>query len=380
MNFGLSETQQTLKNTARKFLAAECPMAEVRRLAETPGACGESLWKRMAAQGWMGLLISEDYGGYGMSMVEMAVVLEEMGYALLPGPYFSTVLLAAAIIERAGSEDQRRAYLPRIASGELRATLAHDNETAVLGASVTPDGYRLRGRKLFVPDAAAAHALVFAAQLDGEPALFLAEENTPGITISPLPSLDSTRPLYEINLDAVALPPSSLLARGEPARRALEETLDLAAAGLAAEMTGGMQRVLELSVEYAKTRKQFGKPIGTFQAVQHHCADIFLLTEGARSASYFAAWALSQNDPAAPLAVSVAKAYASDGFREAGNHGIQVHGGMGFTWENDLHLYYRRAKASEIACGDASHHRERIARLAVDAASARPTTGAIAAT
>ena len=148
----------------------------------------------------------------------------------------------------------------------------------------------------------------------------------------------------------------------------------------AGKLDGGMQRVLELSVEYAKTRTQFGKPIGTFQAVQHHCADIFLLTEGARSASYFAAWALSQNDPAAPLAVSVAKAYASDGFREAGNHGIQVHGGMGFTWENDLHLYYRRAKASEIACGDASHHRERIARLAVDAASARPTTGAIAAT
>lgn len=364
MNFGLNETQQTLKNSARKFLATECPMAEVRRLAEAPEAEGAALWRKMAAQGWMGLLIPEQYGGHGMSMVEMAVVMEEMGYALVPGPYFDTVLQAAVAIEAAGSEEQKKRYLPGIAEGDVRAALASDESA------------ELNGRRLFVSSAGEADVLVIAGRLDGEMALFVADARGDGITIQPMPAIDATRRLYSVEFRGAA----TLLARGAKAEAALEHVRDVGAAALAAEMTGGMQRVLELSVEYAKTRKQFGKPIGSFQAVQHHCADMFLLTEGARSASYYAAWALSVNDPSAALAVSVAKAYASDGFRQAGNRAIQVHGGMGFTWENDLHLYYRRAKASEIRCGDATFHRERIARLTLDGASVRPKTGAIAAT
>jgi alkylation response protein AidB-like acyl-CoA dehydrogenase len=375
MNFGLSESQQTLKNTARKFLAAECPIADVRRLAETETAHDETLWKKMAEQGWMGLLIPEEYGGFGMSMVEMAVVLEEMGRALVPGPYFSTVLLAGVAIERAGSDTQKRDLLARLASGEVKATLALLEASGSwlpgdveFHASPVARGYHLRGHKMFVPDAGVADLIVLAARLDGDLALFAVDSKIHGVVVRPMPSMDNTRKLYEIMVEPMELPASSLLAKGERAQRAIEAALDAGAAGLAAEMTGGMQRVLEISVEYAKTRKQFGKPIGSFMAVQHLCADIFLYTEGARSASYYAAWALSENDPGAAAAVSVAKAYASDGFRESGNRGIQVHGGMGFTWENDLHLYYRRAKASEIACGDANFHRERVARMVVDGA------------
>lgn len=374
MNFGLTETQTTLQNSARKFLAAECPIAEVRRLMETGAAHDEALWGKMAAQGWMGLLISEDFGGFGMGPVELAVVLEEMGRALLPGPYFSTVLLAASVIENGGGEERKREFLPRLASGALKATLALLEESAswnpeAVRMPATPSsngGFRLHGRKLFVPDAAVAGLIVCAARLDGELALFAVDPKTKGVAIRPLPAMDNTRKLYEVVFDAVELPATALLARGPRVHAALERTLDLAAAGLAAEMTGGMQRLLEITVEYAKTRKQFGKPIGSFQAVQHLCADMLLYTEGSRSAAYYAAWTLATNDAGAPAAVSVAKAYASDAFRETGNRGIQVHGGMGFTWENDVHLYFRRAKASEIAYGDANFHRERIARLVVD--------------
>ena len=382
MNFGLNESQTTLQSSARRFLAAECPIAEVRRLMETDTAHDQALWSKIAAQGWMGLLIPEDLGGSAMGPVEMAVLLEEMGRALLPGPYFSTVLLAASAIDYGGGEDRKREYLTKIASGGLLATLALLEESASwnpdavrMRASTSSNGaFRLHGRKLFVPDAAVAGLLVCAARLDSDFALFLVDANTQGLAIRPLPAMDNTRKLYEVAFDAVELPPTALLVRGPRAYAALQRTLDLAAAGLAAEMTGGMQRVLEITVEYAKTRKQFGKSIGSFQAVQHLCADMLLYTEGSRSASYYAAWALGSEDPGAPTAVSVAKAYSSDAFREVANRGIQVHGGMGFTWENDMHLYYRRAKASEIAYGDAIFHRERIARFVMDRATPETLT------
>jgi alkylation response protein AidB-like acyl-CoA dehydrogenase len=237
-------------------------------------------------------------------------------------------------------------------------------------ASWSPDavamkasGLTLNGRKLFVPDAAVSDFLIVAARMDGDLALFVVPSNARGLGITHLPAMDATRKLYEVEFDSVA---AELLAHGSAARKALERALDIATVGLVAEMTGGMQRLLDMTVEYAKTRKQFGRPIGEFQAVQHQCADMLVYTESSRSAAYYAAYAMQEGIPEAHIAVSVAKAYASEAYREVGNRAIQVHGGMGFTWENDAHLFYRRAKASEVAFGDAAFHRERIAKTVVD--------------
>ena len=344
MQFGLTETQETLKKSAREFLNAECPMTTVRGIIESAAPFDAALGSKIKAQGWTGLLAPEEYGGHGMGMVEMAVVLEEMGRALLPGPFFSTTLLAGIILSRGGSEQQKNKYLKPIAEGDARATLAQ------FGAD---------RRAHFVTEAAAADFIVCAGPIDGEPCIFVTTSAPTTLT----PSLDLTRRLYDVDLRST---PMDFLARGRSAQEILDSTLDIATAGLTAEMTGGMQRLLEITVAYAKTRKQFGRPIGQFQAVQHLCADMLLMTESARSAAYYACYAVQEQLPNASEAVSIAKSYISDAYREVGNRAIQVHGGMGFTWENDCHLYYRRAKASEIALGDAIYHRERLARIILD--------------
>jgi alkylation response protein AidB-like acyl-CoA dehydrogenase len=373
MQFGLTETQQVLKNSAREFFSAECPIAEVRRLMETPTAYDAALWQKMAHQGWTGIVFDEGYGGLGLGLVEMTVALEEMGRALLPGPYLSTVLLAGAVIDAAGNSTQKRKYLSRISMGEAHATLAlledsasWDPDAVRLEAHPTPAGFALNGRKMFVPDAAAADFLVCAARRGPDLGLFIVPRDARGLTLSSLPAIDQTRKLYQASFADVPVAEEDFLAIGDSARAALERALAVATVALAAEMVGGMQRVMEIAVEYAKARKQFGKPIGQFQAVQHLCADMLLLTESSRSAAYYAAWALQEHAPEADAAVSIAKAYASDAYREVGNRGIQVQGGMGFTWENNVHLYYKRAKASELMFGDAAYHRERIARLVID--------------
>jgi len=373
MQFGLTETQQVLKNSAREFFSAVCPIAEVRRLMETDTAYDAALWQNMAHQGWTGIIFEEEYGGLGLGLVEMAVALEEMGRALLPGPYLPTVLMAGVAIDAAGNPAQKRKYLSRISMGEARATLAlleadarWDPGAVQLDAHPTLEGFALNGRKLFVPDAATADFLVCAARRGPDLGLFIVPHDAPGLTISPLPAMDETRKLYQVAFEDVAVAEDDFLAIGDSARDALERALAVATVALAAEMVGGMQRVMEIAVEYAKTRKQFGKPIGQFQAVQHLCADMLLLTESSRSAAYYAAWALQERAPEAGVAVSIAKAYASDAYREVGNRAIQVQGGMGFTWENNVHLYYKRAKASELMFGDAAYHRERIAHLVID--------------
>ena len=374
MQFELTETQKTLKNTVRKFLSVECPIAEVRPLMETETAYDASLWQKMADQGWTGMLIPEQYGGFGMGMVEMAATLEEMGRALLPGPFFSTVVMAGTLIEKAGNEAQKEKYLGATARGEIKVTVAFLEDPPAwtpqdvqLKARASGGAYLLDGTKLFVPDAGVADVIVVIARLDGELALFVVGRDTQGVAIRPMSSIDLTRKVYEIKFDCVCVPPEAMLASGPPAVEALGRARAMATVGLVAEMTGGMQRLLDMTVEYAKTRKQFGRPIGQFQAVQHQCADMLVLTESSRSAAYYAAYAIQEGIPEAPLAVSVAKAYASEAYRETGNRAIQVHGGMGFTWENDAHLYYRRAKVSEQMFGDATFHREVIAKLIVDA-------------
>jgi alkylation response protein AidB-like acyl-CoA dehydrogenase len=374
MHFGLSETQQAIKNSVRQFLAAECPMPEVRRLMETETAFDDALWSKFAEQGWTGIIFPEKYDGFGLGMVEMAAALEEMGRALVQGPFISTALLAGTLLDRAGSEEQKRKYLGAICRGEARSTLAllersasWDLNAVQMEAKALPKGgYALNGEKLFVSDAQVADFLLVAARIEGELALLLVPGDAPGLEKMATPGMDITRRLYRVSFSNVVTPVESLLGRGKRARQALEAALEVACLGLVAEMVGGLQSLVDMTVAYAKTRKQFGRPIGTFQAVQHQCVDMLVLLEGSRSALYYAAWALNENNPLARTAISVAKAYASEAYRDAGNKSIQVQGGMGFTWENDAHLHYRRAKASEIAFGDAAYHRERIAQALVD--------------
>ncbi|HTB93186.1 MAG TPA: acyl-CoA dehydrogenase family protein [Candidatus Sulfotelmatobacter sp.] len=358
MQFGLTESQEFLKNSARKFFAGECPSAEMRRLMETDTAYDATLWAKLTDQGYTGIIFPEAYGGVGLGKVELMLLMEEAGRALLPGPFFSTVVLAGSVLDAAGTPAHKEEYLAPICRGEARSTVA----ILEAGASWNPrdvllnaNNGKLTGLKLFVPDAAVADFLIVVAR-NG---IFVVDSKARGLKISAMSGMDLTRKLYVVEFNNT---PAEELGTGTNLARAF----DIATAALAAELVGGMQRTLDVTVEYAKTRKQFGKPIGIFQAVQHQCADMYLETESSRSAVYYAGWALEENLPDAPTAVSIAKMYCSDAARTVGNRGIQIHGGMGFTWENDLHLYYRRAKASETAFGDATFHRERIASMVID--------------
>jgi alkylation response protein AidB-like acyl-CoA dehydrogenase len=358
MQFGLSESQQILKDTARKFFAGESPIAAVRKAMETETAYDGALWTKLAEQGFTGIVTPEEYGGMGLGKVELILLMEEAGYALLPGPFFSTVALAGTVIEACAGPEQKKKYLALIAGGQGRSTVALLEAAGSWDPArlqIAAAGNKLNGTKLFVTDAAVADFIVVVAR-DG---VYVVDAKAAGLRIEPMKGMDLARKIYSVEFKNT---PAEKL--GDTDR--LANALDVATAALCAEMVGGMQRALDLTVAYAKTRKQFGKPIGIFQAVQHLCADMYLETESSRSATYYAAWALEENVPDAATAVSVAKMYASDASRTVGNRGIQVHGGMGFTWENDLHLYYRRAKASETMLGDATFHRERIARLVMD--------------
>jgi alkylation response protein AidB-like acyl-CoA dehydrogenase len=306
----------------------------------------------------------------------MAVGFEEMGRALFPGAYLSTVALSGSLLSQVASEANSHKHLEAICGGQAQATLALLEESAswdagqvALTATESGDGLRLSGKKLFVADAETADIILVAARAGGELVIAAIPRTRDGVSIKLMPSLDQTRHLYEVSFSDAEINNADVIARGDAARRALEHALDVAALAASAEMVGGMQWILEATVEYAKTRKQFGKPIGSFQAVQHHCANILLMTESARSAVYYAAWVMGNDPEQAPLAVSIAKTYCSDAYREVGNLGIQVHGGIGFTWDENIHFYYKRAKASELLFGDATYHRERIARIIIDRAS-----------
>jgi alkylation response protein AidB-like acyl-CoA dehydrogenase len=361
MQFGLSESQEFLKDSARKFFAGECPSAEMRRLMETDTAYDAALWSKLTDQGYTGIIFPEEYGGVGLGKVELMLLMEETGRALLPGPFFSTVVLAGSVLNAVATPVHKKQYLAPICGGEVRSTVALVENSAnwdPRAVELSASNGKLTGEKFFVSDAAIADFLIVVAR-DG---VFVVDSKARGLKISPMHGMDLTRKLYVVgfsNTPAEKIGSTSDLARA----------FDITTVALAAELVGGMQRTLDITVEYAKTRKQFGKPIGMFQAVQHQCADMYLETESSRSAVYYAGWALEENSPDASTAVSIAKMYASDAARTVGNRGIQIHGGMGFTWENDLHLYYRRAKASETAFGDATFHRERIASVVIDLAS-----------
>ena len=376
MDIGFSEEQEMLRDTARKFLDAACTTKFVRERMATAEAVTPAFWAQLAEQGWLGIDFAEEDGGAGLGLVDLVVLMEEMGRAVMPGPYLAAVLLGGAAIREAGSAAQRAEYLPAIAEGRLRATLAAveaaprwDAAGIAMAARPGGGGFVLAGSKLFVPDAHLADTVVAAARTrDGSTmgdgvSLFLVPKDAAGLTIDPMPSIDETRKLCALRFDNVAVPQSALLGELHRGWPALARVYDRAAVALSAEMCGGAQRVLEMTVEYAKLRETFGKPIGSYQGVKHKCADMLVEVENAKSLTYYAAWAIDEKEPDAAMAVSMAKAYASDASRKVSNAGIQLHGGIGMTWEHDLHLYMKRAKASEVAFGDATWHRERVASL-----------------
>ncbi|MDQ6919702.1 MAG: acyl-CoA/acyl-ACP dehydrogenase [Candidatus Dormibacteraeota bacterium] len=371
MDFAFSEEQEMLRSSARTLLAKASPSAVVRKLMETEDAYDADLWKKVAEQGWTALGIPEEYGGFG-SFLDLVVVLEETGRVLLPGPFFETMGMAVPALLEAGTEAQKKEALTAIAAGEARATLAFtepsgrwDADGVTLSAKKSGDGWTLNGTKLFVPGAGVADYIVVAARTRGGGedgiTLFLVKGRPAGMSVKPLSTLDMTHKWYEVKFENVHLAAEALMGEADKGWAPLRRSLDWATAGICAEMVGGAQKVLEDSVEYAKTRQQFGKPIGIYQAVSHKLADMLLEVESAKSVTYYAAWTVDADAPDRALACSIAKAYTSDAYRHATGSGIQVHGGIGFTWEHDMHLYFKRAKASEVTLGDPTYHRELVA-------------------
>ncbi len=358
--------------SARNLLEKECPSTLVRRLMEEERGYEPELWKKIAELGWLGLVIPEAYGGSALGYVDLVLVLEEMGRVVLPSPFIWTVMVAEAI-NRAGSEAQKKALLPKIAAGELIATIAWMEPSGLWGADGITAAARqngsdfvIDGAKLFVNDGHIADCMLVAARTGGRSAdgvtLFAIESSRAGVSVTPLTTMDQTRKLSEVKFAGVKATSADVVGEVGNGWKTLAAIIDRGKVMLAAEMMGGAQKVLDMTVEYAKVRTQFGRPIGSFQAVQHKCANMMIDVESAKSAVYYAAWAVSNEVAEAPLAAALAKAAASDAFRRVSADGIQVHGGIGFTWEHDMHLYFKRAKSSEFTFGDATYNRELVAQ------------------
>ncbi len=374
MRFSFSEEQEELRRVVRRFLEETSPIGETRRLMETVEGYEPAVWKQLSQElALPGVQIPEAYGGQGFGFVELGVVLEEMGRALYCGPYFASVVLAANAILNAGDEAQKQALLPGIASGETLAAfaLAEPNgrweaDGVALEAHESGGAFTLHGEKSFVVDGCNADLLVVVARAPGSRgtdglSFFSLRANANGVTRRPLAVIDPTRKLASIRFGGAR---AELLGVAGGAAPALAKTLDQAAAALASEMAGSAQRLLEMTVDYAKARVQFGRPIASFQAIKHKCADMLLALELARSSAYYAAEAAGEGDfDELAMAAPLAKAQGSDAFLAIAAEAIQIHGGLGFTWEQDVHLYFKRAKASEVFLGDPAFHRERLARV-----------------
>jgi alkylation response protein AidB-like acyl-CoA dehydrogenase len=367
MNFAFSEEQEELRRIVRQFLDQKSPESEVRRLMETTDGYDPATWSQLADQlGLQSLIIPEEFGGQGYGYVELTVVLEEMGRALLCAPYFSTVVLAANTLLQSGDDAAKKELLPGIASGETIATLAFTEESGrwdeagiTIEATKSGDGYVLNGTKMFVLDGHSASLIIVAARTDAGVSLFRVDGDASGLTRTPLSTMDQTRKQARLEFDNT---PAQLIGTDGAGWSVLERVLDLAAVGLAAEQVGGAQKVLEMAVEYAKVRVQFGRPIGSFQAIKHKCADMLLEVESAKSAAYYAGWCASELNEELPSVASLAKAYCSEAYFHAAAENIQIHGGIGFTWEHPAHLYFKRAKSSELLFGDPTYHRELLAQ------------------
>ena len=371
MMLGVSAEQDELRASVRRFLADRAPLTRVRELMETEDGLDRGVWEQAGAQlGLQGLAIPESYGGAGFTFAEQAIVLEEFGAALYGGPYLASAVLAATALLASPDEGARRELLPGIASGETIATLAFteddgswDPATIRLAAVKDGEDWRLDGHKSFVLDGATARLILAVAATDTGLSLFAVQAGavqaeTGGLTRTTLPTMDQTRKLARLEFAGT---PARLIGSPGDAAAICDRTLDVAAIALAAEQLGGAQRALDMAVDYAKMRHQFGRPIGSFQTIKHRCADLLLEVESLRSAVGYAAAAVAEGSPEIPVLASLAKAYASETYFHVAAENIQIHGGIGFTWEHDAHLYFKRAKSSELFLGDAAYHRERLA-------------------
>lgn len=363
MDFDLSKPQKLFADSVRDFCQRELPPERVRELMETDAAIDDRLWQEFADQGWLGLHADEQYEGLGLGIVDLAVLAEEFGRACASGPWLAvtwSVSLLQAIGGAAAAD-----FLPRLINGDIGITVgALEDEgswTLCVDSLETEvqDG-RLNGHKQLVQHAAQADHLLLPVRMDQQLAIVMVPADAEGVTLERTPGIDATRTLYRVTLNNVSVSDDQVVCRGDAAEAAWKSALRTMSVVVSAEMLGLQQWMLEQSVEYAKTRQQFDRPIGAFQSIQHMCAEILQLTESARAAVWYAAWAVQEQTDDMDRAVSVAKAWTSDAVRRIGNLSVQIHGGIGFTWEHDLQLYYKRAKADEMLFGDASLHWERL--------------------
>ena len=361
-DFAFSEEQDALRATVRRFCDERSASAEVRRLMDTTEGFDPDVWKQLGAElGLTGIHIPDEFGGSGFTFVELGIVLEEMGRALLCAPFFSSICLGANAILNAGTDDQRQELLPGIASGEVRATLAFtepSGDWTLDGITLRAEGGKLTGTKTYVLDGHTADLIVVAAREGDGISFFTVPGDAGGLTRTALGTLDMTRKQAELVFDGVQASP---LGESGAGADALRKTLEQAAVCLASECVGGSEKTMDMAVQYAKDRYQFGRPIGSFQAIKHKCADMLLRLESAKSAAYYAAWAATEDNEELSVAASLAKAYCTESYFANSRENIQVHGGIGFTYEHDAHLYYRRAKTCELFLGDPTYHRELIA-------------------
>jgi len=377
MDIRLNDDQIEIANQARRFFANECPPDFVREMYEDERGFTDELWTKMTEMGWMGMRIPGDYGGIGLELMDLCIVLEEMGRAVLPGPFFSTVMLATESIMEAGSALQKQNYLPELAEGKIRGTLAlfeadsgASPEHIRMAAHSEGEGFLLQGTKLFVPDAHVSDFMVVTARTEpgDDPArgitLFLVPTKAEGVSTTPFITMDGGRKQCQVDFKNVSVSREDVLGDINEGWIPLKKVLQRAAVGLTAENVGGAQKAMEIAVEYAKMRMAFGQPIGAYQAIKHMCSEMLVDVESSRSILYYAAWSQEELDQAeAALAASAAKSESSEAYVAITAKCIQVMGAIGITWEHDAHLYYKRAKANQVAFGDTAYHREEIARL-----------------
>ncbi len=373
MDLGFTEEQEMLRKTARDFLQTECPTTLVKEMADDEQGYTTELWGKMAELGWMGLALPEEYDGMGMSFLDLSVLLEEMGRACLPGPFFSTVVLGGFTITEAGNEEQKKDLLPKIAAGEVILAMAltepsasYDPAAVTVQAVPDKDDYVISGTKLFVENAHIADYMVCVTRTkDGSSpedgiTLFLVDGKSPGISTTVLKTIAGDKQC-EVIFDNVRVPKKNILGELDKGWPVVAKMLEMAAVAKCAEMVGGAQAALDMSVAYAKERIQFGRPIGSFQAIQHHCANMVTDVDGSRFITYQAAWKVSEGLPAT-MEVSMAKAWVSEAYRRVTQLGHQIHGGIGFCMDHDMPLYFKEAKAAESTFGNADWHREIVAQ------------------
>jgi alkylation response protein AidB-like acyl-CoA dehydrogenase len=367
VDFALTEAQEMLRQTTHQFLADRVPAETVRKLTETEEGYDPGLWEAGADLGWHSLAIPEDYGGAGYNFAELSIVLEELGRALFPGPFLPTVVMAADAILTAGNEQQKQSYLPAIAAGRHTMGVALFEgpggvslDDVAMQAEVTGDGWVLTGRKQNVVFGHAVDTFLVVARTPEGPSLFLVPSAGPGISVQVVPTLDATTKQALVAFDAVTVEDRMLLGRNGGARPVVERMLRLASVALALDQIGGAQWCLETAVEHAQTRYQFGRAIGSFQAIKHRCADLLVAVEHARSTAHHAS-RVTHDEAELAVAAPLAKSVCSGAYVTAAGEAIQILGGTGFTWEHDLHLYFKRAKSTALMFGDARHQRRLLA-------------------